>query len=211
LGLVATIFTFLFLAGLYFVTAFGGTPYFPGPWESAGTIVAFFQGRPSAVLLCAFFHFGAAIALGIFAASVVSQLRFLGARVAGTYIALFGGFATAFNIMASASVLWVMARPGIAQDATLVQALYYLQYIFRGPRFHSAPRTFDGRRIRPLGSHEALAEMASGVRSLPGGMRRTELVEPYFSEGSFPYSSYEISRLCLAHRDRIHSAKDDRG
>ena len=135
LGAVATIFTALFLAGLYPVTMFGGAPYFPGPGESASTIVSFFQARPSAVLLCAFFHFGAAIALGIFTASVVSQLRFLGARVAGTYIALFGGLATAFNMVASSSVLWVMARPGIPQDATLVQALYYLQYVFGGPGF----------------------------------------------------------------------------
>ena len=135
LGIVATIFTVLFLAGLYPVTMFGGKPYFPGPWESASTIATFFQLRPSAVLLCAFFHFGAAIALGIFTATVVSQLRFLGVRAAGAYIALFGGLATALNIAASASVLWVMARPGIAQDATLVQALYYLQYVFGGPGF----------------------------------------------------------------------------
>jgi hypothetical protein len=28
-----------------------------------------------------------------------------------------------------------MARPDIAQDTTLVQALYYLQYVFGGPGF----------------------------------------------------------------------------
>jgi len=135
LGIVAIIFTVLFLAGLYPVTMFGGKPYFPGPWESATTITTFFQLQSSAVLLCSFFHFGAAIALGIFTATVVSQLRFLGVRAAGAYIALFGGLATAFNMGASASVLWVMARPGIAQDSTVVQALYYLQYVFGGPGF----------------------------------------------------------------------------
>lgn len=135
LGVVATIFVVLFLAGLYPVTMFGGAPYFPGPGESVGTIISFFQLRPSAVLLCAFFHFGAAVTLGIFTATVVSQLRFLGVRAAGAYIALFGGLATAFNMGASASVLWVMARPGITQNATLVQALYYLQYVFGGPGF----------------------------------------------------------------------------
>jgi hypothetical protein len=135
LGIVATIFTILFLAGLFPVTMFGGMPYFPGPWESASTITTFFQLRSSGVLLCSFFHFGASIALGIFTATVVSQLRFLGARVAGAYIALFGGLATALNIGASASVLWVMARPGIAQHSTLVHALYYLQYVFGGPGF----------------------------------------------------------------------------
>jgi hypothetical protein len=135
LGIVATVFTLLFLAGLYPVTAFGGRPYFPGPWETASVLVTFFQARPGAVLLCSFFHFGAAISLGIFTASIVSQLRFLGVRAAGANIALFGGFLTVFNMMASASILWVMAHPAIAQDATLIPALYYLQYVFGGSGF----------------------------------------------------------------------------
>ena len=93
LGIVAAAFALLFLAGLYPVTMFGGQPYFPGPGESAETIVAFFRTRPTAVLVCAALHFGAAIPLGIFAASVVSRLQFLGVRAAGASIALFGGLA----------------------------------------------------------------------------------------------------------------------
>ena len=135
LGIVATIFVLLFNAGLYPVTAFGGKPVFPSPGESRDIIVAFFQARPSAVLLCAALHFGAAIPFGIFTATVVSQLRFLGVRAAGAYIALFGGFATAFNMMAAASVLWTMSYPGIAQDSTLVQALYRVQFALGGPGF----------------------------------------------------------------------------
>lgn len=131
LGVVATIFTIMFKAGLCSVTMFGGKPYFPGPWEPASTIATFFQTRPSAVLICSFFHFGAAICLGIVVASVVSPLRFLGLRAA----ALFGGLATAFNMMASASVLWALAHPGVSQDATLVQALYWLQSAFGGSGF----------------------------------------------------------------------------
>ena len=48
LWLPATMYTVLFLAGLYPVTVFGGQPHFPGPWESADTIAAFFQARPTA-------------------------------------------------------------------------------------------------------------------------------------------------------------------
>jgi hypothetical protein len=84
LGLVSAIYAVLFLAGLYPVTVFGGHPYFPGPWESAGTILAFFRTRPDAVRLCAALQFGAAIPLGIFSASIADRLRFLGAHVAGT-------------------------------------------------------------------------------------------------------------------------------
>jgi hypothetical protein len=135
LGIVASVFVALFLIGLYFVTTFAGSPAFPGPWEPAATIINYFQTRPSAVLLCAFFQFGSAVPLGIFTASVVSRLRFLGVSAAGPNIALLGGFAASFNIAAAALVLWVMAYPGIAQDATAVRALYYLSYAFGGPGF----------------------------------------------------------------------------
>ena len=103
---VAAAYTALFLAGLYPVTIFGGQPHFPGPWESPDTIAAFFRARPDAVRLCAFLQFGAAIPFGIFAATVVSRLQFLGLRVAGVSIALFGGVATSLTMLASSSVLW---------------------------------------------------------------------------------------------------------
>src|SRR6266700_1075277 len=80
LGIVATVFVVLFLAGLYPVTQFGGKPYFPGPWESGDTIVTFFQTRSAGVLATAFLHFGAAIPSGIFTWTAVSQMRFLGVR-----------------------------------------------------------------------------------------------------------------------------------
>ncbi len=146
LGPVAAVFVLLFLAGLYPVTIFGGRPFFPGPWESADTIVTFFQERSTAVLICAALHFGAAIPLGIFTASVVSRLQFLGVRAAGATIALFGGFATAFTMLASSSVLWTLAQPGIAQDRTLVHAFYWVDQVLGGSGF-SRDR-LGSRRLR---------------------------------------------------------------
>jgi len=72
------------------------------------------------------------VPLGLFTATVVSRLRFLGARVAGVHIALFGGLMTAFNLSLSALVLWVMAYPGIAQDASVIRALYYVTFAVGG-------------------------------------------------------------------------------
>lgn len=126
LGLLATVFVLLFLAGLYPVTMFGGRPYYPAPYESPDTIVAFFQARPGAVLLCSFLQFGAAIPLGLFTATVVSQLRFLGVRAAGPLIALFGGFATAIHMLGSSAVQWAMVQPGISQERGAVLALYWI-------------------------------------------------------------------------------------
>jgi hypothetical protein len=135
LGVVTAVFTVLFTVGLYPVTSLYASPSFPGPWDSANVIVSYFQSRASSVLFCSFFHFGASITLVIFAASVASRLRFLGVRAAGSYIALFGGLATSFNMAVSASVLWVMANPGMARDAGVLRALFYLQFALGGPGF----------------------------------------------------------------------------
>jgi hypothetical protein len=135
LGAVAIVYTLLFNAGLYPVTIFGDKVHWPGPWESGDVIVAYFQTHASAVLACAFLQIGATIALGIFTATAVSRLRFLGATAAGPYIALLGGFLTVVNGIAAGSIVWTMVHPGIAQDATLLRALYYLSYAFGGPGF----------------------------------------------------------------------------
>ena len=98
----------LFSAGLYPVTIFADKTHFPGPWEPGDVIVSYFQTHPLPVLICMFLQFGAPIALGIFT--------------------VFGGMAASF-------LLWVMVHPGIAQDPTLLRALYYLSYAFGGPGF----------------------------------------------------------------------------
>jgi hypothetical protein len=135
LGAVAVVYTLLFNAGLYPVTIFADKTHWPGPWESGDVIVTYFQTHALPVLICAFLQFGATIALGIFTATVVSRLHFLGVRGAGPYIALFGGLATVFDGMAAGFIVWVMVHPGIAQDPTLLRALYYLSYAFGGPGF----------------------------------------------------------------------------
>ena len=135
LGALAIVFTVLFCAGLLPVTAFGGKPYFPGPWEPLDTIVTFFKLRPSAVLLCAFLQFGSAIPLGIFTASAVSRMRFLGINAAGPNIALFGGFATSILMMANSMALWTLTYPGITDDHVVTQALYYLSFGLGGPGY----------------------------------------------------------------------------
>jgi hypothetical protein len=145
-GALAIIYALLFNLGLYFVISFrppehlaasatAVRPYFPGPWESAQTIVAYFQTHSHSVLMCAFFQFGAAIPLGIFTATMVSRLRFLGIRAAGAHIALFGGVMAAFNIAISALVLWVMAYPGMANESGVLRALYYIVFAVGGVGF----------------------------------------------------------------------------
>ena len=143
---MAIVYALLFNAGLSFVVSFqtpehltpspsAVRPYFPGPWESAETIATYFQTHSHSVLMCAFLQFGAAIPLGILTASMVSRLRFLGLRAAGPSLALFGGTMSAINMAASALVLWVMAYPGIAQEAAVLRALYYFAFVLGGVGF----------------------------------------------------------------------------
>jgi hypothetical protein len=75
------------------------------------------------------------IPFGIFAASIVSRLRFLGVNAAGAYIAQFGGLMAAIDELFSGAVISVMAQPLVAQDAALVQAFHYLAVALGGPGF----------------------------------------------------------------------------
>jgi hypothetical protein len=138
--MLAIVYTLLFNAGLAAVSAFGipfgvKPPWWPGPWEPPSVIVPWFQTHSTPVLICVFLQIGALIPLGIFAATIVSRLRFLGVNAAGPYIALFGGFLTVFNGMAAGFTVWAMIHPGVTQDPILTTALYYLSYGFGGPGF----------------------------------------------------------------------------
>ncbi len=132
-GLVATVFTILFLAGLAFVTLGGGG--FPTPFQPPEAMAAYFNTHATQAMLNAFFQFGSAIPLGIYTATMTSRLRFQGVRAAGIDIALFGGFAASFLLMVSALVQWSLARSGIAADVPLVQALYSLIFATGGPGY----------------------------------------------------------------------------
>jgi hypothetical protein len=140
LGMLAIVYTLLFNAGLCAVSAFGipfgvKEPYWPGPWEPPSVIVSYFQAHSTAALICMFLQFGALIPLGIFAASIVSRLRFLGITAAGPNIALFGGLMTVFDSASAGFTTWAMIHPGVTQDVPLTTALYYLSYAFGGPGF----------------------------------------------------------------------------
>jgi hypothetical protein len=76
------------------------------PYSAAEEARRFFANNPVAVRASTFFLFGSSVPLGIYAATMVSRLRFLGVRAAGSYIALFGGFAasTALAVSALSSV-----------------------------------------------------------------------------------------------------------
>ncbi len=105
-------------------------PY--GPPEASRE---FFAENPQALRVAAFFFFGSAVPLGIFAATVVSRLRFLGVRAAGSYIALFGGFASTLAIAASGFCTWVLSVPEVSASLPTTRALHFLSFLFGGVAF----------------------------------------------------------------------------
>jgi hypothetical protein len=135
LGFVALAYTVLFLAGLYPVTMFGGMPWFPPPTATVAEMVTFFSQRPAGTMLCVFLQFGAMIPLGIFAATVSSQLQFLNVRAAGAWIAQYAGMAVSITGITGSSVLWAMTFPDVAQNPALLHALYGFAFGLGGPTF----------------------------------------------------------------------------
>lgn len=142
LGLLATIYVVLFLAGLFFVSGFVTNPSYPAADTAPDGIVTYFQLHPDLVRVNAFLSSGAALLLGIFAVSVASKLRLINAMSAD--IALFVGITAAGDQIASHSVAWILTWSGITQNATLTQALFYLQYSFGGPGFSLPMGLFVG-------------------------------------------------------------------
>jgi hypothetical protein len=133
LGILAVVFAFLFILGLSFVITFTpGAPHFPSPTDSAASIVAYFREHPRDAMLCAFFQFASAIPIGLFAVTVWNRLRWLGVKAVGPSIALLGGVLVAVTLVGTASVLWAMSYPGIADDGAVVRAMYYLAFAIGG-------------------------------------------------------------------------------
>jgi hypothetical protein len=133
--MLAVLYTLLFCIGLYPVTAMYKQPYWPGPWEPASVIIPYFQNYGARVLFCVVLQLGAMVCFGIFTATVVNRLHFLGARAAGTYIALIGGFLVVADAFVGAMAMWTMLRPGVIEQPSLVLTLYYLGYALGGPGF----------------------------------------------------------------------------
>lgn len=134
-GILATLYTLLFCVGLYPVTAMYKQPYWPGPWEPASVIVPYFQTYGARVMFCLVLQFGAMVCLGLFTAAIVSRLQFLGARAAGTHIALLGGFLVVANAMVGTMTMWAMLNPAVIGNPSMVLGLYYLGFGLGGPGF----------------------------------------------------------------------------
>jgi hypothetical protein len=124
LGALAAVYTALFLANLGVTAILTRGGHFPSPFITPDSAQAFFSEHGDAVRISAFLQFGAAIPLGIFTATAVSRLQFLGVDVAGVFISLFGGLAASVFAAVSALLQWVLGQPGTAGQSEVMRALH---------------------------------------------------------------------------------------
>ena len=82
-----------------------------------------------------FFLFGSAVPFGIFAVTIVSRLRFMGVRAAGTNIALLGGLIATIALILSGSVGWILSVPEVSASAQIVKAFNFLNFLMGGVVF----------------------------------------------------------------------------
>ncbi|MGE3271824.1 MAG: hypothetical protein AB7P40_23930 [Chloroflexota bacterium] len=127
LGGLAVTFASLFLGSqLVIGTMTVGT--FPNPYDAPELVQAYFGPNAEVLRFVAFLQFGAAIPLGIFTATVVSRLRFLGLSVAGVTIAQFGGYVASIMLSLSGLITWAMTQPGMTDDLSTLRALQLLSF-----------------------------------------------------------------------------------
>jgi hypothetical protein len=129
IGILAVIFTTLFILGLSYVITFTpGAPHYPNPYDPAAVVVAYFREHPHDALMCTFFQFLSAIPLGIFTVTVWTRLRWLGVKAAGPSIGLLGGLLVTVNMIIGSMLGWAMVFPGVAADDGALRALYYMGF-----------------------------------------------------------------------------------
>jgi hypothetical protein len=132
---VGTIYTLLVTASLVAGALLKHGPALVNPFGDAEASRRFFADNPQALRVAAFFFFGSSVPLGIYIATVVSRLRFLGVRAAGTYIALFGGLMASGAIAISSLCSWVLSVPEVSASLPVSRALHFLTFAFGGVAF----------------------------------------------------------------------------
>ena len=105
------------------------------PHDSAEKAVAYLAQNGWSIQWGSFCELASAIPLGIFTATTVSRLRFLGVRAAGESIAFLGGIGVTVMLILSALASWSLTRPGIAETTGAVPALQAISFAGGGPGF----------------------------------------------------------------------------
>jgi hypothetical protein len=125
----------VFVAGLVAAAMLRHGALYVTPFASAEDLRSFFAKNPTAVRVSNFFLFGSAVPFGIFAVTIVSRLRYMGVRAAGTNIALLGGLTATLALLLSGVTAWVLSVPEVSASAQVVKAVDFLSFLLGGVVF----------------------------------------------------------------------------
>jgi hypothetical protein len=120
----------LLVAGVAVSIALGGA--FPSPFGDPADIAAYFAEQSGAARATGVFAFASAVPLAIYAATAGSRLRSLGVTAPGATIAQVGGTLAAAMLALSGLVAWVLSRPVVRTEVSLVRALHDLSFLTGG-------------------------------------------------------------------------------
>ncbi|WP_223183783.1 MULTISPECIES: hypothetical protein [unclassified Streptomyces] len=132
-GVLAVVFTALFLAGLVLGTVLADGEPFPSPFGDTDEIVAWFRAHPGAVQVSGALQFAASVPLAVYAATVSARLHRLGVRAPGATIVLAGGLLASGFLACCGLVGWTLSRTPVLELPPLVRALQYLAFGTGGP------------------------------------------------------------------------------
>jgi hypothetical protein len=175
LVVLAAAYAAVFLSSLALVGWLTRGDHFPSPFGPSAASLDFFARHGLAVRWGAFLQLGAAVPLGLFAATVSSRLHYLGVRAAGVAIALFGGIGASVFLAISAVAQWVLSWPDVAASQAAVRALHLFAFAAGGPA-----------HVETLGLLIAGVSVTGGLhRLLPTWMMASGLVLAVLAELSW--------------------------
>lgn len=122
-GIVATVAVLFFVASIVVNNLMTGGAPFPTPHRPIDELQDYYARFADALRLTSFLQFAAVPPLGIFTVAMVSRLLFHRVRVAGVFVALFGGLAAALFLGISALSLWVLSHSGVAADVGAMRTM----------------------------------------------------------------------------------------
>lgn len=105
----------------------------PLPYGPAAPIEQYVANQSTAVHVIAVGVFASSIPLAVYAAIGCAWLRQLQVLAPAAMIALAGGILAAGALATTGLVGWILSRPDISADRSLVRALYYLAFLTGGP------------------------------------------------------------------------------
>ncbi|MEV7612532.1 hypothetical protein [Streptomyces sp. NPDC089799] len=132
-GILAVVFTALFLAGLVISTLLADGSPFPSPFGATDTVIAYFRDHAQATRVSGALQFAASVPLALYAATVSARLHRLGVRAPGATIALAGGVLASAFLACSGLVTWVLSHEAVTARPEPVRALQYLAFGLGGP------------------------------------------------------------------------------